>query len=161
MKFNKALFCFAVLFGVIFPPFYCYAEDFVLHKGFTYEDIPIEIQSLMAKNSYRENEYVKFEDLKLCKVLYIGYDGKEHEGELVVAYKVDSPVNGETVNVAKEVLEIFYELYEAKYPIDKIRLIDYYGADDELSMKDNNSSSFNFRYVSVSHFHLLINSVNI
>ncbi len=147
MKFNRILFCCAVLFVVLFSHFFCYAEDFILHEGFSYEDIPAEIQNFMAKNSYKENEYVKFEDLKLCKVLYFGFDGKEHEGELVVAHKVNSPIDGETVNVAKEVLEIFYELYEAKYPICKMRLIDYYGADDELSMKDNNSSAFNFRYI--------------
>ena len=48
----------------------------------------------MVKNSYKENEYVKFEDLKLCKVLYIGFDGKEHEIELIIVYKVESPING-------------------------------------------------------------------
>lgn len=34
---------------------------------------------------------------------------------------------------------IFGELYEAKFPIDKIRLIDEYGNSDELSMEDNNT----------------------
>lgn len=61
---------------------------------FLYEYIPIKIQNPMVKNSYKENEYVKFEDLKLCKVLYIGFDGKEHEIELIIVYKVESPING-------------------------------------------------------------------
>lgn len=147
MRPSKVKLYLIALFGIIFSHFYCYAENFILYEGFSYEDIPIEIQNLMIKNSYKENEYVKFEDLKLCKVLYIGFDGREHEGELIVAYKVVSPINGEIINIAKEILEIFYEMYKAKYPIEKIKLIDYYGADDEFSMQDNNSSAFNFRYI--------------
>jgi len=45
-------------------------------------------------------------------------------------------------------LDIFQKLYEANYPIEKIRLVDEYDADDELSMRDNNSSCFNFRFIS-------------
>ena len=40
------------------------------------------------------------------------------------------------------------QLYEANYPIERIRLVDEYDADDERSMEDNNSSSFNFRFIS-------------
>ena len=40
------------------------------------------------------------------------------------------------------------KLYEAGYPIEKIRLVDEYNANDETSMRDNNSSSFNFRFIS-------------
>ena len=34
-----------------------------------------------------------------------------------------------------------------EYPIEKIRLVDEYEADDEQSMADNNSSAFNYRTV--------------
>lgn len=64
-------------------------------------------------------------------------DGEIHEGEMIVNY-----------HIAEGVLEILRELYEAKYPIEKIRLVDEYNADDELSMEDNNSSAFNFRFIS-------------
>ncbi|MBQ3396258.1 MAG: M15 family metallopeptidase, partial [Synergistaceae bacterium] len=46
-----------------------------------------------------------------------------------------------------DVLDILMKLYEANYPIEKIRLVDEYDADDETSMRDNNSSSFNFRFI--------------
>lgn len=52
--------------------------------------------------------------------------------------------------IADDVLDIFKQLYEASYEIEKIRLIDEYDADDEKSMSDNNSSAFNFRYISYS-----------
>ena len=44
-------------------------------------------------------------------------------------------------------MEIFKELYDNEYQIDKIRLIDEYGGDDDLSCDDNNSSCFNYRVV--------------
>ncbi len=63
----------------------------------------------------------------------------------------DSVLHGELVcnkAIAEDLLDIFRKLYEAHYPIEHIRLIDDYEADDELSMRDNNSSSFCFRVVS-------------
>ena len=50
--------------------------------------------------------------------------------------------------IAEDVLAIFRQLYEAEYPIEKVRLVDEYDADDEASMSDNNSSAFNFRFIS-------------
>jgi len=44
--------------------------------------------------------------------------------------------------VAIEVVEIFREIYKAKFPIAKMKLIDDYGANDDLSMADNNTSAF-------------------
>ena len=63
----------------------------------------------------------------------------------------DSVLHGELAcnkAIAEDLLDIFRKLYEAHYPIEHIRLIDDYEADDELSMRDNNSSSFCFRVVS-------------
>ena len=56
-------------------------------------------------------------------------------------------MQGKTYNV----LDIFRKLYKAKYPIERMRLIDYWDADDERAMRDNNSSSFNFRFISHTH----------
>jgi hypothetical protein len=50
--------------------------------------------------------------------------------------------------IAEDVLDILRELYENGYPIERMKLVDEYDADDELSMEDNNSSSFNFRFIS-------------
>jgi len=143
----KALSILAVSCGAFLVRFNCFAENFTLCDGFSYQDIPCEVQEIMKGKSYKENEYVKFEDLRLCKVRHLGFDGKEHEGELVVAYEVKSPITGKTVNVAKEALEIFKDMYDSKYPIEKMELIDYYDADDEKSMRNHNTCAFNFRYI--------------
>ena len=54
----------------------------------------------------------------------------------------------ENVEDIEDFVEIFYELYQADYPIEQIRLIDEYNADDDLSCLDNNTSCFNYRVVS-------------
>ena len=75
------------------------------------------------------------------RILYVDFDGVEHEGELVVHRKV-----------ADDVIDIFYQLYEAQYPLASVRLVDDYGevADDNLSMADNNTSAFCYRQVTGS-----------
>lgn len=49
--------------------------------------------------------------------------------------------------IAAELLDIFRQLYEARYPIERMTLIDNYRADDEASMAANNTSAFCYRTV--------------
>lgn len=79
---------------------------------------------------------ISYDELRYLKVLHQGYDGFVHVGELIV-----------NASVAEEVLQIFKELYIIRYPIEKMRVMSCYGGSDELSMEDNNSSAFNFRYI--------------
>lgn len=79
---------------------------------------------------------VELKDLRYLEVAYMGFDDRPHMGELVV-HKC----------IADETVEIFRELYEAGYPIGKMVLVSDYGADDHLSMADNNTSAFCFRIV--------------
>ena len=108
-------------------------------QQFTISPIPDDIFSKMQGKSFKDNCTVPREDLRYLKVMHVGFDGKTHTGELVVNRLI-----------ADDVLDIFKQLYEAGYEIEKIRLIDEYDADDEKSMRDNNSSAFNFRYISYS-----------
>ena len=83
---------------------------------------------------------VSFNDLRLLKIPYYDFDGKTQTGEMIV-----------NKAIAEDVADIFNKLFEVKYPIGKIRLIDEYDADDEKSMTDNNSSSFCYRSVTVGN----------
>ena len=96
-----------------------------------------EIFRRIYGSSYKADCTVPREDLRYLHVLHKDIDGAEHEGEMIVNRRI-----------AGDVLDIMRQLYESGYPIEKIRLIDEYGADDEASMEDNNSSSFNFRFIS-------------
>ena len=49
-------------------------------------------------------------------------------------------------DVVADVIAIFDQLHRQRYPIAKMRDVDHYpGAEDELSMEDNNTSAFNCR----------------
>lgn len=96
-----------------------------------------EIFARMKGKSYKDNCTVPLSDLRYLHVLHVGFDGETHQGEIVC-----------NKAIADDLLEIFEGLYEAKYPIEKIKLVDEYNADDESSMADNNSSAFNFRFIS-------------
>ena len=106
---------------------------------FISSEIPNNIyQSMIGKSIPKEYvNKVSKSSLSYLKLSYIGFDGNSHIGEMIVNSKVSS-----------EVLEIFKKLYEIEYQIEKIRLIDEYNADDELSMSDNNTSCFCYRVVS-------------
>ena len=95
-----------------------------------------EIFARMEGKSFKEDCLTPRDDLRYLHVLHKTLEGDTLEGELVV-----------NVHIAEDVLAIFRELYEADYPIEKIRLVDEYNADDDLSMADNNTSCFNFRLV--------------
>ena len=96
--------------------------------------VPETVASAMA--SWKPGCPVPVEDLAYLQLSHWGYDGKPHLGEMIVHEKI-----------ASEVLEIFKDLYDRKFPIEKMRLVEDYGCDDEKSMADNNSSSFNCRMV--------------
>lgn len=110
--------------------------DLTTKPIFTNEALTKKIVDRVSGVSWREEAPVGLEDLSYITVTHWGFDQQEYIGELIVHKEV-----------GEEVLEIFQELYEAKFPIEKMRLIDEYKADDHLSMEDNNTSAFCFRVI--------------
>lgn len=105
--------------------------------AFYVSEIPDDVFERMQGKSYKADCRVPREELRYVHILHTRFDGETKEGELVVNRAI-----------ADDVLDIFEKLYEASYPIEKVRLVDEYDADDEASMSDNNSSSFNYRCIS-------------
>ncbi len=103
---------------------------------FTADPVSDEILARMRGRSFGSDCFIPRENLRYLHVLHTDYDKKTHEGEMVC-----------NKEIARELVEIFRYLYAAEYPIEKMRLIDDYDADDERSMGDNNSSAFCFRVV--------------
>jgi hypothetical protein len=106
---------------------------------FKAEEISDEIFSRMWLKSWKENCPLDRSELRYLKVLHRNADGKPQRGEMVV-----------NAAIADKVLAIFMQLYEAGYRIERMVLIDNFDADDETSMRANNSSSFNFRFMTGS-----------
>lgn len=98
------------------------------------QEIPKEIANIMTGRSYKPECPVKITDLRYLTITHWGYDDTVHTGHMVVHAKL-----------AQEILEIFEELFENNFPIERMELIDFYDADDEKSMSMNNSSAFCFR----------------
>lgn len=89
-------------------------------------------ESLTATGVWTENSPIALDRLALISIPYFDFDGAEHnDGELIV---LDA--------VAEQAAAIFFQLYKNRFPLAKIRSAHHYGASDELSMEDNNSSCF-------------------
>lgn len=104
---------------------------------FRCQPIPDEIFALMQGRSFKADCTTPRASLRYLTCLHRDLEGHTYVGEMVLHE-----------SIAEKVLTILRRLYEAAYPIERMRLIDYYEADDERSMRDNNSSGFNFRLVS-------------
>lgn len=52
--------------------------------------------------------------------------------------------------IADDLVAVFRQLYLERYPIERMVLIDEYDGDDEASMRDNNTSCFNYRTIGSS-----------
>ncbi|MCE5293446.1 MAG: M15 family metallopeptidase [Chlamydiales bacterium] len=98
------------------------------------QPIPQEICQQMTGKSWKEECPVPLSDLRYISVNHWDYEGYVRVGHMVVHAKL-----------ADELVDIFKELFEQKFPIERMELIDQYNADDDRSMSANNSSCFCFR----------------
>lgn len=79
---------------------------------------------------------VPLTDLRHVVLTHVGFDGRARRGELVVH-----------ADVAADVVDVFAALYAARFPIERMLLVDEYGGDDDASMAANNTSGYNCRRV--------------
>ncbi|MBT3319576.1 MAG: M15 family metallopeptidase [Clostridia bacterium] len=111
-----------------------------LTEGFYYYELDDELIERITGLSYpiEGSDIIGYDDLRYIKILHYDFDGAIHEGELMA-----------NVRVADELLEIFFALYEAKYPLTSVKLVGDFGEpfDDGLSMAANNTSMFCYRFV--------------
>jgi hypothetical protein len=73
--------------------------------------------------------------LRRLRVSFVGFDGRSHTGELVVA-----------AVVTREVTTVFRRLYADRFPIRRMQPVSVYGASDDRSAAADNTSAFNCRY---------------
>ena len=89
-------------------------------------------QDMIKKNIWSPSCPVSMDRINLLKVSYVDFEGNEHHNGLLVVHDV----------AADHVLSIFKILYEKKFPINSVNLINEYNGNDEKSMEANNSSAF-------------------
>ena len=106
---------------------------------FAAEPIPDGVWARMQGKTYKENPYIGRDDLRHVRALHWDYDNQMHVGEMIV-----------NKQIAECVARILRQLFDAKYPIQRMLLPDVYDADDETQMRDNNSSCFCYRNIAGS-----------
>lgn len=88
-------------------------------------------------DSWRPGCPVPVENLRLLTVTYWDFAGAVQTGELVIQR-----------DQADKVLSVMRGLFDRRFPIERMELIDRYRGDDNRSMAANNTSAFNCRPVS-------------
>jgi len=86
--------------------------------------------------SWREGCPVPISDLRLLTLSFWGFDSRVHRGELIVHS-----------DQADKVVSAIRKLFDQRFPIEKMDLIDKYQGDDDRSVEANNTSAFNCRKI--------------
>ncbi len=115
------------------------AQQQLERRYFTQQEIPDDVFRRMKGKSFGSDCNVKRADLRYLLVLHRNKDGRTQVGEMVC-----------NKAIAADLLSIFRGLYNGGYCIGRMVLVDDYGADDDRSMEANNSSCFNFRFITGS-----------
>jgi len=111
-------------------------QPYATESVFIAEPLTEHIISQISGSSFHENDHFGYDHLAYLTITYMDFYGYSRLGNIIVA-----------MSIADEVLDIFQEIYEGQFPLARVKLIDYYGADDYYSMADNNSVGFNFRVI--------------
>jgi hypothetical protein len=98
--------------------------------------LPSDVRERMSGVSWHEGCPVALGELAYLQARHWGFDGTVHDGEMVVA-----------AAVADDVLGVLADLFDTRFPVERMRLVDAYDADDDASMAANNTSAFNCRTV--------------
>ena len=93
-------------------------------------------RAAMTPASWRPACPVALADLRSVRATHWGFDGRVHEGRLVV-----------NRDVAARVAAVLRRLYALRFPIRRMEPIERYGGSDFRSIEADNSSAFNCRFV--------------
>jgi D-alanyl-D-alanine carboxypeptidase len=91
-------------------------------------------RTAMTPRVWRPGCPVALSDLRRVTLTYVGFDGRAHQGALIVNRTVAAPV-----------ARAFGDLYAARFPIRRMLPIEAYGGSDFGSIEADNTSAFNCR----------------
>lgn len=106
------------------------------YRGFSCHPISKHLMHRIRNISYHDNEQISPAELRYLRIPYVDFNGETRTGEMICNH-----------NIAMPILEIFHTLYEQRYPIERIQLVDDFQADDDLCCLKNNTSCFNYRTI--------------
>ncbi len=109
----------------------------VFRKGRFHADVlPIDaaLAARMTPTSWRPGCPVPLSDLRYIRASFMAFDGSEQTGEIVVHR-----------DAAQVTVALLKGMWEHRFPMERMRLVDDYGGSDDASIAANNTSAFNCR----------------
>ncbi|MGK2931992.1 MAG: M15 family metallopeptidase [Solirubrobacterales bacterium] len=101
------------------------------------ERIDRDLRKRITGNSWHRGCPVPISGLRLLRVRHWNFDREVSRGYLMV-----------NAGHARPMLRVMRRLFELRFAIRRMRLVDAYGSDDRRSMRADNTSAFNCREVS-------------
>jgi hypothetical protein len=98
--------------------------------------LPSSVRTKMTGRSWRPGCPVGLDDLRFVTMSYWGFDQTAHTGQMVLHR-----------SYADAVVRVFRYLFAVRFPIQRMQLVDDFGADDAASMAADNTSAYNCRGV--------------
>lgn len=99
-------------------------------------EVPPEV---LARSTWREGCPVDVGDLRYVTLTYWGFDDRPHRGELIVH-----------TDAAAALVEVFERLYDARFPIEEMRVVAAADLDAPATGDGNNTTAFTCRPVTGS-----------
>lgn len=121
-----------VLAGALVVP----AAGSQVQLPFSYSVSTISSAFRAQMTSWHQGCPVPVSDLRLVSVSFWGFDGRAHQGKLILNRSFTSPV-----------IAALRTLYGERFPIRRMQLVEVYGSSDDRSMAADNTSAFNCRGV--------------
>jgi hypothetical protein len=100
------------------------------------ERLDAAVRAEMTGVSWHRGCPVPLRELRVIHMTFWGFDREAHTGELVVHRRW-----------ADDLVHVFRRIYRARLPIRRMRTIERYDGSDRRSMRADNTSAFNCRYV--------------
>lgn len=129
MRVQKFIF-FLVLFSL-----FALAQAEPLFQG-KISEIPPQTREQVERYSWHPGCPVPLAGLSYLELSYWGFDGRAHTGALIV-----------NKQVAQEVMDIFRDLFDEKFPIERMETVDRFKGYDEAALAANNTFAFNCQEV--------------
>jgi len=107
--------------------------------GFQSRVARIDAATAARMSSWRPGCPVPIARLRIVTLSYWGFDRRVHSGRLVVSRSSVAPI-----------ARALHALFDARFPIRRMRTVDAYGGSDDRSMAADNTSAFNCRRVTGS-----------
>jgi hypothetical protein len=93
-------------------------------------------EDVLARSSWSDECPVDADDLRWVQLAFWGFDGRRHTGELLVH-----------ADAADEMVQVFEQLYAARFPIEEMRITRAEEIDAEPTGDGNNTGAFTCRPV--------------